>query len=318
MGKQSNEGGYRRDPAVPRGTRNYQDLGFGTSIGRDNKRLLNPDGSFNVRRIGGGLGAFHPFLFLITMPWWKFWLITASVFALINAGFAGLYLLVDYQGLQGAPMETATWGQRFAYAFFFSAQTFTTVGYSSISPVSFVANVISSFEAMIGLMGFALATGVLYGRFSRPSAKIAFSQQALVAPYQDINALMIRIVNRRSNQLIELEVLVVAMWYEAVKGEYKQQFRALPLERDRVTVFPLTWTLVHPITTESPLYGIRSEALAERHFEVLIMIKGFDDTFAQTVHARRSYSTTRSNGAGDFSPPLPTTTTARSMSSSAS
>ncbi len=263
------------------------DLGFGTKIGPGAERLINQDGSFNVKRIGAGIGAINPYQYLIQVRWWVFALIVVLFYIALNSFFALLYLSAGIENLTGAPGES--WFSQFGHAFFFSVQTFTTVGYGSISPFGSVTNLIASFEAMVGLLGFALATGVMYGRFSRPSAKIRYSEYAIVAPYQDEAGFMFRIVNRRQNQLIELEAMVVLMWFEKKEDKYKQRFERLELERNHVALFPLTWTLVHPITPESPLHSRSDTDLTESNAEFLISIKGFDETFSQVVHSRYSY-----------------------------
>lgn len=274
-------------PTTPPEQAQFKDLGFGTEIGEKTHRLINLDGSFNVDRKEKGWGAIHPYLFLVSIPTWQFLLVIIAYYLLLNSVFALLYMLVGVNQLTGAPTDSLL--NQFAYAFFFSVQTFTTVGYGTISPEGYAANIIASLEAMAGLMGFALASGVFYGRFSKPSAKIRFSKKALIAPYREINSFEFRIVNRRKNQLIELEVQLVLMWYKHTDGKMKQIFHQLPLERDRVTLFPLNWTLVHPITSESPLYQKTAEDLKERNAEFVIIIKAYDDTFAQLVHARYSY-----------------------------
>jgi inward rectifier potassium channel len=174
-------------------------------------------------------------------------------------------------------------------AFFFSVQTMTTVGYGSIYPVGIGANVIVTIEVMMGLLGFALATGLLYGRFSKPNAKIQFSKTAVIAPYKNGRALMFQAVNKRNNQLMELNARVILTMITAKDGEFHRVYESLELERSSIMFFPLTWTLVHPIDEESPLFLIEEEQLKNSQVEILILITGFDDTFSQTVHSRFSY-----------------------------
>jgi inward rectifier potassium channel len=189
--------------------------------------------------------------------------------------------------LQGADSPTE-WAH-FLNSFFFSAHTLTTVGYGSISPKGTAANVVAAIEAMVGLMGFALATGLLYGRVSRPSAKIGYSSNLLITPYQDITSLQFRVVNQRENILMELDAIVTLMTVVGPPGNLRREFSTLRLERRTVYFLPLTWTIVHPIDTHSPLYGKTHDDLAQLQAEVLVLIKGFDDTFSQTVHSRYSY-----------------------------
>ncbi|MEM6347291.1 MAG: ion channel [Bacteroidota bacterium] len=263
------------------------DLGFGRSISRNNARLINRDGSFNVKKVNVGLRAINPYLLLVSMPWWKFNLLILGAYTALNVFFALVYVAVGIEHLGGDPAQSFL--SQFAMGFYFSVQTFTTVGYGAISPMGHLTSLISSFEALIGLLAFALATGLLFGRFAQPSAKIQFSPQMVMSPYQDINALMFRIVNRRSNQLIDLSIKLALMMYELEDGVEKMKFYNLELERNHVDLFPLTWTIVHPVNKESPLYHLDADTLEMRNAEFLIIISGYDDTFAQMVHQRSSY-----------------------------
>jgi inward rectifier potassium channel len=151
------------------------------------------------------------------------------------------------------------------------------------------ANVVSSFESLLGVLGFAVATGLLFGRVSRPSARVGFSENMLVTPYQDATSLQFRVVNRRSNSLMELEVRPMLMTVETGDGQPKRTYQMLRLEREKLLFLPLTWTVVHPIDAESPLWGKSAEDLARLQAEVLILVKAYDDTFSQTVLTRHSY-----------------------------
>jgi inward rectifier potassium channel len=175
-------------------------------------------------------------------------------------------------------------------AFFFSAQTLTTVGYGRISPEGFIASMIAAIESMVGLMGFAIITGILYGKFSRPTARILFSEQAIIAPYRGINALEFRIVNQRKNQLIEVEVQVLLSMNQLIDGQRKGVFLDLPLESKRVNFFPLPWTIVHPIDEKSPIYQYTSQDLIDADAEIIIMVKAYDDSFSQNIYKRYSYT----------------------------
>src|SRR5258706_289757 len=251
------------------------------------RRFINKDGTFNVRRQGVTWRATHPYLRLINMSWPAFLTIVFFAYVVVNTLFAVAYFLVGMQGIQGGEASTAA--ERFTNAFFFSAQTLSTVGYGSMAPHGIAANILSAFEAMLGLMGFALATGLLFGRFSRPSARIGFSDQMVIAPYQDGVSLQFRVVNHRMNSLVELEAKVMLMTVEDVGPESKRIYKVLNLERPSVYFFPLTWTIVHPIDRESPLHGKTAADLEKLQAEVLILIKGYDDTFSQTVNAKYSY-----------------------------
>lgn len=250
-------------------------------------RIINPDGSFNVHRRGSTWRDFHPYLQLINMEWLPFLAVLFLGYVVVNTAFAGLYYAIGTEHLRGADATTAA--GRFVNAFFFSAQTLSTVGYGAISPRGMAANLIASFESLTGVLGFAVATGLLFGRVSRPSARIGFSEAMLVTPYQDGDSLQFRIVNRRQNSLMELEARVMLMTVAPGDGGLKRNYQMLRLERDKVIFFPLTWTIVHPIDAESPLYGKSADDLRRLQAEVLVLIKGYDDTFSQTVLARRSY-----------------------------
>ncbi len=172
-------------------------------------------------------------------------------------------------------------------AFFFSSQTLTTLGYGRISPVGTLASAAAAVESMMGLLGFALATGLLYGRFSKPEARILYSHNAVIAPFKDKTALMFRIVNERKNQLIEVEAsLTLSLKSDQVNV---RRFLALTPDIKKINFFPLNWTIVHSIDEESPLFGLTEQEANDLDAEVIVLIKAFDDTFSQTVYSRSSY-----------------------------
>jgi inward rectifier potassium channel len=268
-----------------------RDLGFGAVVARESRRrLLNRDGSFNVARTGlswwASLNLYH---WLLTISWRKFLGLLALAYLAINVIFATAYTLCGPDALiisTGDDIHNA-----FLRAFFFSVQTFATIGYGHISPAGPAANVIVTTESFFGLFAFALATGLLFSRFSRPTAQIIFSQSALIAPYHEITAFMFRIANARTNQIIELEAKVLFARFEEEEGRKVRRFYPLHLERDKVTFFPLSWTIVHPINESSPLYGLRGADFKQVGAEFLILLTGIDETFSQTVHTRSSYGT---------------------------
>ena len=264
------------------------------------RRIINKDGSFNVHRSGTTWRDFHPYLHLINMRWPAFLGTLFLGYFAVNTLFAAAYYWLTPGQLQGAATPDAL--HRFWSGFFFSAHTLTTVGYGNIAPAGMGANVLASFEALIGVLGFAVATGLLYGRVSRPSAKIGFSPNLLITPYQDGNSLQFRVVNRRANSLMELEARVLLMTVDRTDGGTRRNYTILNLERDRVLFLPLTWTIVHPIDNESPLYGKTAADLDRHQAEVLILLKGYDDTFNQTVIARHSYRHDETVWGGRFAP----------------
>jgi inward rectifier potassium channel len=264
------------------------DPGFTRQFGAPLRRAVNKDGSFNVRRSGVNWRAFHPWLIVVNMSWPGFAALVIGLYLAVNAAFAFTYFLLPADAIYGSASQSE--GARLMNDFFFSGHTLTTVGYGNLYPNGFLANTVATIEALVGLLSFSIITGTLVARVSRPSARIRFSEHALIAPYSDGTALMFRIANERSNNLMELDVKVMMMSVvKTVAGTPERKFDYLTLERDTVLLFPLTWTIVHPIDSSSPLSGKSAEELIELQAEILIIIKGFDETFSQTVHSRYSY-----------------------------
>lgn len=251
------------------------------------KRAINKDGEFNVRRTGSTWRDVHPYLLLVNLPFPLFLGLVALGFVLLNLIFATLYLANGVESVKG--VAAPTFFLTFVNAFFFSAHTLTTVGYGNMYPVGPVANSLAALEALVGLLTLALATGLLFGRFSRPSARIGFSKYMLVSPYQAGTSFQFRVVNRRSNNLINLEARLVLMTVEWIDGKHLRRFLPLELERNEIIFFPLTWTVVHPVDEKSPLYGKTPQDLQQLQAEIMIVMKAFDDTSGQIVHARFSY-----------------------------
>ena len=270
-----------REPAEP------SDLGFGGVVAsRSRQRLLNRDGSFNVRRTGlrffETISFYH---FLLTVGWPRFLLLAAAGYVAVNALFAAAFVACGPDALQGPGVDGAL-GARFAQAFFFSVQTLATIGYGTVSPSGLAANSLVALESLVGLLGFAVVAGIGFARFARPTTQVVFSRMAVIAPYQGTTGWMFRIANARSGQLVEVEAKVSMSW----RGpDGKREFDELGLERHRVAFFPLSWTIVHPIDAASPLHGWTAEQLRAADAEFLILLSGYDETSAQTVHVRSSY-----------------------------
>lgn len=267
----------------------FQDFGFGREISRyTGGRLLDSNGQFRVRRQGAGFfksrALYHRYL---QISWPKFLISFVIGYLILNIVFATLYILAGYENLHGAtrgdPLE------EICEAFFFRVQTFSTIGYGRIAPVGIKTNLVVTLESVVGSLWLALATGLVFARFSRPSARIKFSTNALIAPYQDITAFMFRIVNVRSTELINLQVELLVALYDLNDQSHVPTYRILSLERDQVRFFPTTWTIVHPIDRNSPLWGMNSADLIAHRAEFLIAIKTFDEMSSQAVHVRTSY-----------------------------
>lgn len=264
------------------------DLGFGSVVaGQSRQRLVNADGSFNVERTGlsifTSLNAYHA---LLAMSWSTFLGLVLLLYFLSNVVFGALYATLGPEAL----VDTATpTSDLFVRGFFFSVQTFATIGYGTIHPVGVIPNLLVTVESYYSLLANALITGAVFARFARPTAKIVFSNVAVVAPYRGITGFMFRIVNGRNNQLIELEAKVMFARFVNENGRIVRRFDILELERRKVTFFPLAWTIVHPIDDDSPMRGLTQQDMIATDAEILILLTGLDDTFSQGVHARSSY-----------------------------
>lgn len=265
-----------------------QELGFGKAATRQGKhRLLNRDGSFNAGRIGQGpLRSLSPYHALLTMPWWRFNGIVLSAYLLTNILFAFAYMACGEYALS-SPADA---GEGFSRAFFFSVQTLATLGFGHIHPVGVVANLLVTLEALVGMLAIALMTGLAFARFSRPSAKIRFSREAVLAPFGGGRGFMFRMANERRNELTDLRVkiLYTAMEDDGV-GDRRRRIFELDLEREQLLFFPPSWAVVHPVDSDSPLAGKGEAELRAEEAEFLIMFQAFDESFAQTVQTRTSY-----------------------------
>ena len=265
----------------------YNDSGFGSKPENEPTRLINQDGSVNVRKTGVGiLQQFSIFHFLVTIKWRWFNLYVVLSFLTINAFFASLYYLIEPASIASSNIDGF---DSFMDAFYFSAQTFSTVGYGRLNPLSNAGNIISVLEMLIGMMYLALATGLLYARFSRPVSKVLFSDKALIAPYLDRTGLMFRISNAKNNLLINVEVRVLLTMKLEVNGKIERKFFILPLERNRIDLLSLSWTVVHPIDDDSPLNGLTEKIFNESDPEIVVLVNGFNDTLSQSIHHRTSY-----------------------------
>lgn len=262
-------------------------MGLDTKSGNAGYRALNKDGTFNVKKHNvpffERINVFHS---MVTMKWMHFFGILGSVYFGINILFASLYMWIGTEHLTGIRGTTSI--EKFMDAFFFSAQTITTLGYGQVAPLNLPANMVAATESLLGLLLFALATGLMYGRFSKPFASIKYSTHGLISPYQDINGFMFRVVNPKMNQLIEVEVSVIFSMKRERDNDLRE-FHSLELERSKVVFFPTMWTIVHPINDQSPLWGISRDEMLERDAEFVVFMKAFDESFSQTVYSKTSY-----------------------------
>ena len=278
-----------------RASRNRQNIsvdntGFSPNSNAEGERLLNKDGSINLRKIGvpfyEKISVFHTML-RMSRP--VFILTVFGVYTTLNLIFAVIYFSLGPESLAGSqPADRII--DRFLQAFFFSSQTLTTVGYGHISPSGFVTNVVASLESFIGIMSFALVTGMFYARFSRPEAFIRFSHNFLVAPFKGGRALMFRLATFKNNHLTDAEAQITAAVRIEENGKTVTKFFPLVLEINRINSLALSWTVVHPLDATSPFFDYSEQDFYDNKIELMVTIKAFDDHFSNTVQQRTSYN----------------------------
>ncbi|MEM6726666.1 MAG: ion channel [Bacteroidota bacterium] len=263
------------------------DFGFGSKAGSTARRLINQDGSFNILRKSDSRIKTNHYQWLIAITWPQFFGLVLFGYILANTFFALLYLLVGAENLGGAEGNGVM--MRFFDCFFFSVQTFTTVGYGSISPNGFLTNMISSLNALVGLMAVAMVTGLVFARFSRPTADLRFSQRAIIAPYRAGKAFMFRMANTRSTHLIDVQVEVSMTWIVKKGDKLQRYFMNLPLERNYISMMPLNWTIVHEIDKESSLWDKNLKVLKDMNVEFMVLVKAYDEAYGDRVQVHSSY-----------------------------
>lgn len=249
-------------------------------------RILNPDGSSNIARLGlekrGWLDDHYHHL--LTVSWPGFFAVIAGLYLMANALFALAYLAC------GDVIENARPGS-FTDAFFFSVQTMATIGYGKLIPIGPLANTQVTLEALCGMLGLAVAASLIYARFTRPTAGVLFSSCTVVTEFEGKPTLMMRLANLRVEQIIEADVHLVLVRSEiSQEGMLFRRFHDLQLTRSHSPIFSLSWTIMHPIDHHSPLYGETAETLRHSHSELLVLFTGHHEAFAQDVHARHAYS----------------------------
>lgn len=264
--------------------------GFGTQASQIGGRFINKDGSFNLQREGWPLlRRISLYSQLLALSGLQFVLVVLGFFLLVNILFTLIYIMIGYQQFNGLS-TTTQWGH-VKELFYFSTQAFTTVGYGRINPAGDSANAAASVESITGPLLFAVVTGLMYGRFSRPKAFIAFSNQALIAPYKNGQAIMFRMVPYKANHhLTNAQVTVTITLLVTENGVAEYKFYPLTLERNRIDTFSMNWTVVHPINEDSPLVNFTKEDFEKSDLELYVLITGFDQVFSNTVMQRTSYT----------------------------
>ncbi|MCD2423713.1 ion channel [Niabella pedocola] len=271
-----------------RGT-TVDNTGLNTAVTAKYARFINKDGTANViNRSGSMFDKYSIYNFLINLKSWKFGLLIIGFYTTINLLFAIIYYLFcipHLQGLvRGTPIET------FEEAYFFSSQTLTTVGYGRISPIGFITNTIASIEALVGILTLAIITGLLYGRFVKPRAYIRFSKHAVIAPFREGKAIMFRLAPIKNAILSEVSMQVTVSMLVNENGKDSYRYFSLPLQFNTINTLHISWTVVHPINEESPVYNMTMAELEQADFEMMVYLKAFDEDFANTVIARTSYT----------------------------
>lgn len=264
---------------------NTENSGFGN---RASGRFINKDGLPNVRRRGvnvlNRLSWYHTMLNLSSF---RFITYLVVMYILINLVFACIYYLIGVEHLTGIDKSNPL--DEFIDVFFFSSQTFTTVGYGRIAPVGFMASLVATFEAFLGLLTFAIATGLFYGRFSRPRAYLRFSDIAVIAPFQDFTALMFRLAPYKNNALTDADVTLSTAIEINEEGVVKSNFYRLETQLSKINTLALNWTIVHKIDENSPFFGFSADDFKNTNIEIIVHVRAFDEVFSNTVVQRSSY-----------------------------
>jgi len=266
------------------------DTGFGSNANDYGGRFINKDGSFNLRREGMPyLRNISVYQKLLNLPVWKFIGSIILFYIIANLLFTTIYLFIGVDQLQG--INTTDWWTKFKQVFYFSTETFTTVGYGRVNPLGDAANIVASFEALSGFLSFAIATGLIYGRFAKPKSYLLFSEKALISPHQDKTALMFRFVTYKDNHtLTNVEIKVNIALRVENNGHSMYNFYDLALERYKVDNLPMNWTVVHTIDENSPLYGFTEEDMVTADVELYVLVTAFDEVFSTPVLRRTSYT----------------------------
>ncbi|MBS1509499.1 MAG: transporter [Bacteroidetes bacterium] len=266
------------------------DTGFASNSNDVGGRFINKDGSYNLQKEGMPFyRRFSLFHDMLNLPLWKFITIIFLFYVAVNLVFATIYFLIGAKELEGLTHGN-DW-QVFKEMFYFSTQTFTTVGYGHVNPAGDGANIVAAIEALTGFLSLAIATGLIYGRFSKPRSYLVFSDHALVAPYKNGTGLMFRFAAfKDKHALTDLEIRVNVGLLLAENGKPDYKYFTLNLERTRVESMPLSWTVVHPIDADSPFHGFNEDDWRNTDVELYVNLRGFDDVFSNFVQQRTSYT----------------------------
>ena len=265
-----------------------QTTGFGASGNLQGGRFVHKSGHPNVKLLGSKyLETVSWFHTLLSISRFNFLCLVFAFYFLINLAFAFIYYWIGVEHLRGIVASSEL--DKFGQAFFFSIQTYTTVGYGHINPNGFITSFVAAIEALFGLLSFAIATGLFYGRFSKPKAYVKFSENALIAPFKDGKALMMRVCPYKNTDLTDVEAKITLAYQVEENGVFVNKFYPLALEYEKINALTLSWTIVHPITTDSPLFGLTENDFKTQHGEIIVIIKSFEEMFSTSVSKRTSY-----------------------------
>lgn len=281
-----------------------ENIGLDHDARKGRQRTINADGSYNMeRKTGRLLGNFYLYHWLIITSWKHYWLAVVLFYLFDNLAFGGIYYYLGPENIQGIIGNTAF--DKFMSCFFFSCQTFTTVGYGGLHPVGKMASFFAAIEAFMGLMVFGIVTGTLYGRFSRARARMLFSKNVLIAPFRGATAMQFMVANEMSTTLMEAETRVNISWVEDEgNGKTVRRFQQVKLEFDKIAMFPTSWVINHLIDEESVLYGKSLDEIKAMDIEVFVLLKAFDDVFSQTIYSRQSFTAEQFVFGGKFRRPF--------------
>ena len=263
------------------------DPGVGTRFDENVRRIVNADGHYNVDKKGAPKGIRDAFRYLVDISWPKFFLILFTAYIGLNLVFTCVYMILGFKNISGIDPES---GPVFFQAFFFSIQTFTTVGYGVLAPLGVGTQTVAAIEAFVGFLSFSLATGLLYGRFSKPRSKLKFADNFVYSKYEDGYSFKFKLTNIRDSVLQDSHAKVICMFNRLNEnGEFQRAFYMLPLTLPKIEIMALTWTLVHKIDEESPFWQKNQEEIIEMQPEFLVFIDAYDEIYANRIRDRKSY-----------------------------
>ncbi len=241
-------------------------------------------GDFDAIKLGAPrFNLSDPYYFVLTIRWSAFFGLVVAFYLTVNLFFAGLYSL-------GGPCIANARPGSFRDLLFFSVETFATVGYGVMSPQTLYGHIVSSIEIIFGMLSMAVITGLMFTRFARPQARLLFSRIAVVAPYAEYPALMIRIANQRHQMIADAQAKLTLLRTRPIgNGKTMRRFVDLPLERSEAPMLALSWTLIHPIDTSSPLHGLTAADLVDDEMALIVSINGYDESISSSITTRYTY-----------------------------